>query len=415
MASWVPGDVELSDMTLEGTDFYESFTSFHFQEHLFTPYVRGNVRVVQQQGAQNLFDGTKDSSITFNTPEGEKRKYSLMRTDKIGNIQTDENQRTRWFDVGMLSKHVLVNNATPNYQKSVKNKQISSVVESIFKEGLGLEIPMNIDSTRGLAGSDNSPLILTQRSPLMHLDELRRLAVSSTQDYDGFLMFSGIGDSGGEEMNFKSIYDILNKDPVFELTNMVNFEVGQTLGGMTMGNAMEIWLPTQTSGAAKGSSFSQGTTKFDVNTLTASYPKYKYGADRQEYGSKTSLNKGKTSGFVNEPHNGMQGTYNVIAEDSRGPDSYRPETAAYTQSLFDDMVQNALTVKIPGNSNLKVGSIVDFQFRENTENFLNKDTQFYGKNMIIGMTHYVGPLSDRPRYVTYLDLVNVQTYNGKVS
>jgi hypothetical protein len=412
--SFVPGDIELSEMTLEGEDFFQNFVGFSFQEHLFAPYVKGSVRVAQQQGAQEIFTGEKDSSIVFNTPNGEKRKYSLMRTNNIGNIKTDENQRTRWFDVEILSKHALINNATPNYQKSIKNKQISSVIESIAKEGLGLEIPFNIDKTKGLQGSDNQPLILTQRSPLKHLDELRRLAVSN-DDYDGFLLFSGIGDSGGEELNFKSIHELLKKDPVVTLTNLTNFEIGSSMGGMTMENAIEVWMPQQTDAMAKGASFSQGTTKFDINTTKVSYPKYKYGADRQQYGSKTSTNPGKTSGFVNEPHNGLPGTYNVIVEDSRSPDTYRPETAAYTEALFQDMAQNFLTVKIPGNSNLKVGQIVDFDMREDTENNLNKDTKFSGKNLIIGMTHYVGPVSDRPRYVTYLDLVNVQTTNGKIS
>ena len=413
--SYVPGDLEIADFKLEGNDYREDFVSFYFQENLFAPYVKGRVRLVGQEGFQSKFDGTKGSSITFSTPNSQKRKYSTLMTKSIGNLMTDESQRTRWMDMEFVSKHLITNNATPNYQKSVKNKQISSIVKTVFQEGLGLEIPLNVDDTRGLQGSDHQPVILTQRSPLMHLDALRQAAVSLKSDYDGFLLFSGIGESGGEEMNFKSVWSLLNSDPVFDLTNYSNHEMRSSLTGITMNNVIESWIPTQTDAMAKMSSFSSGVTKLDINTMQASYPKYEYGASRQQYGSKTSLNPGKTSGFVAEPYNGLPGTKNVITEDSRNYDSYIPETVAYTESLFRDMMQSSITVKVPGNSNLRVGQVINYDMRENTDNVENKDTKFYGKHLIVGMTHYVGPMSDRPRYVTYLDLANIETYNGAIS
>lgn len=411
-ANYNPGDVDISDLTLEGKNYLQNFVSLMIQEHIMSPMVKGSIEINQSEGAQAAFDGSQDSTITFRTPEGEKRRYSL-RTNSINNVTGDAAQRSRNFIVDLVSKHALINNATPNFQKSFKNQQISEIIGSILEEGLGLEIPFNISETRGLQGSDYQPMILTQKTPLQHIDDLRRMAISS-QNYDGFMLFSGIGQSGREELNFKSIFEMIKGSSVANITNMSNFEMNDSLKSM-MNNAIEIWLPEQTDALAKGSTFSSGTTMFDMNTMTASVPELAVGSERQQLGSQTSMNPGQTSGFINEAFNGMPGTGNLILEDTRRPESGRAETAPYTEALMADIMQNSLTVKIPGNSNLKVGDIIDFDFRENTENFLNKDTKFYGKNLIAGLTHYIGPISDRPRYVTYLDLVNIQTYNGKIA
>jgi hypothetical protein len=407
-----PGDVEIGSVDVEGKDVSEKFVSMIFQEHLLSPFMRSNVRLNQYEGSQNDFDGSKDSSISFSTPDGKKRKYTI-RMNGISDITSTENQRSRNFSLDFVSPHAILNNATPNYQKSFRNKQISSVIPDILKEGLGLNIPINIDDTKGLHGSDYQPIILTQKSPLKHIADLASMSISD-KNYDGFLMFSGIGESGKEEFNFKNIYNILQKPSVATITNLTNYELNSDINNSMMNNAIEIFYSAQSSAMEKGAAFGTGTTRYDVNKAVADVPQLQYGSERQTLGNTTSLNPGKNSGFVTNPYNGMPGTSNIILEDSRRPDSFRAETAPYTQSLLSDMTQNFLTVKIPGNSNLKVGDIIDFDFRENTENFQNKDTKFYGKNLIIGLTNYIGPVNDSPRYVTYLDLVNIQTYNGKV-
>lgn len=395
-------------------DVRDYFVSAVVQEHLLSPFVRAKVEVNQYEGMQGSLTGEKKSGITFSTPEGKKRRYSELAVNNVGNYRSDQAQRSRNFVAEMLSSHALGNNATPNYQKSFRNIQISDMVSSVLKDGLNVKIPVNIDPTKGLQGSDYQPIILTQKSPLMHIEDLRRMAVSD-KNYDGFMMFSGIGGSGGEEIFFKNVYDMLKGSPVSTITNMTNFEINSDLQAETMHNAIEVFVQTPLGAMEKGPSFGVGTTKYDVQKGVATVPSLDFGRDRQRTGSSTSLNPGNVSYFVNDPVNGMPGTSSMVLEDSRRPDTTRAETAPYTDSLFSDMKQNFLTVKLPGNSNYRLGDIVNFEFRENTDNFLNKDTQFYGKNMVIGMTHYIGPLSDRPRYVTYLDLVNIQTYNGKVS
>jgi hypothetical protein len=408
-----PGELSLHALKVEGRDMKDYFTSMLFQEHLFSPFVRGAVSINQYEGAQFYFDGSKPSDMSFSTPEGDKRTYKLL-TNGVGSIHHDENQRSRTFTIDFVSKHAILSNSTPNYQKSFKNMQVSDMIKSVLKDGLGMDIKMNIDATRGLQGSDYQPIILTQKSPLRHIDDLRRMAVSSN-DYDGFLAYSGIGDSGNEEFFFKSIYDLIKGSSVAKITNLTNFEMNSSLNTTMMNNVMEMWYPKQTSQMQKTASFTRGTTMFDMNKARADIPRTQGGTARQKFGSNVSLNPGNLSGFVTDPHNGMPGTGNVILEDSRRPNTHRPETAAYTEALFADMTQNYLTVKIPGNSNLRVGQIVDFDMRENTDDFANKDTKFSGKNLITGISHYIGPVSDVPRYVTYLDLVNIQTANKGVA
>lgn len=414
MASANPGDVKINSVNLEGRDYSNELVSMVFHEHILSPMIKGMVRLNQYSGAQSNFDGSQPSTISFNTPTGETIKY-VLGTNGIKDVTpNDNNQRSRNFTLDLVSPHALLNNATPNYQKSFKNKQISSVIKSILQDGLGMQIPMNISDTKGLHGSDYQPIILTQKSPLRHIEDLRRLAISN-QNFDGFLMFSGIGDSGGEEFNFKSIYDLINKSPIASITNMTNFELNSNLGNSMMNNVIEQWLPQQTDALSKLDTFSSGSTMFDMNKAIAIIPQLSMGMQRQMDISSTSLNPGKVSGFINEAFNGLASTSNVVLEDSRRPSSNKAQAGPFTQALMSDLKQNFLTIKIPGNSNLRLGQIINFDYRENTDDFLNKDTKFFGKNLISGITHYIGPIVDTPRYVTYLDLVNIQTYNGKIT
>jgi len=416
MASYVPGDVEISSLVLEGRDFAENFTKIVTKEHIFAPFVKTLVDVSQYTGEMGNFDGTRESSVVFKTPDGLKRRYEKLLTNGLYDVAIDAAERARNFTTQFVSKHALINSATPNFQKAFKNKQISGVIEGILKDGLGVDLPINIDKTKGLHGSDDQPIILTQKSPLRHIDDLRRMAISD-QNYDGFLLFSGIGSSGGEELNFKSIYDMLKKDVVAEITNLSNYEVNSDLGAPIMHNVIEMFMaagPNQ-QGSFKKGAFSKNATRYDVNKAAFDVPKLVAGKARQMLGSATSLNPGQVSGFVNNPFNSMPGTYNVLLEDSRRPDSHRAETAPYTEALFADMMTSFFTIKIPGDTNLKIGDIIHYSGRENTDNFLNKDTQVYGKHIITGITNYIGPISDRPRFVTYLDLVNIQSYNGVIS
>lgn len=385
-----------------------------FQEHIMSPMIRGHITVNQTDGSQSKLDGSKDSTVSFNTPDGgDRRKYNL-KLNGVKNVTTNETQRARNFIVDLVSPHALVNNSTPNYQKSFKNQQISSVIHSILKDGLGLDIPVNIGDTKGLHGSDYQPVILTQKSPLRHIDDLRRMAVSS-KNFDGFLAFAAIGKSLGEEFNFKSIHDILQGDVATTISNFTKFEMNSNLAQSMMNNVIEMWLPQQSDALNKGSSFSSGATSYDIHKAVVDIPNLVMGAARQILGSATSLNPGQVSGFTNEAFNGLIGTANMILEDSRRPSTNKALTGPYTEALMADLKQNFLTIKIPGNSNLKIGDIINFDYRENTENFMNSDTKFSGKNLIAGISHYIGPLSDSPRYVTYLDLVNVQTKNGSIS
>lgn len=416
MASYVPGDVEISKVELEGRDFSQNFTSIITKEHIFSPFLKTHVNISQYTGEMGNFDGTQESSVVFNTPDGAKRRYAKMLTNGLFDVTMDDAGRSRNFTSQFLSKHAIINNATPNFQKSFKNKQISGVIESIVKDGLGLEIPFNIDKTKGLHGSDDQPIILTQKSPLRHLDDLRRMAISEN-NYDGFLLFSGIGKSGGEELNFKSIYDLIKQDPVGELLNLSSYEINSQLDSPLMHNIIEMFHAAGPNDQQtyKSGAFSKNATRYDINNATFDVPGLDAGKKRQKTGSDTSTNPGQVSGYVNDPYNGMPGTYNVLLEDSRRPDSHRAETAPYTESLFADMMSSFFTVKVPGNSNLKVGDIIQYNGRENTDGFLNKDTQVYGKHIITGITNYIGPITDRPRFVTYLDLVNIQSYNGVIS
>lgn len=403
-----PGDVYISSLTIDGTDFKDKLLSLSVIEDIFSPMIMAEATVIQVQGDQTSFQFNENSKaqLSFNTPSGNKRNYDLI-VNEIKNPQMQENQTTRKFTIQMVSKHSATAASTLNYQKSIKNKTITDIVKLVGSEALKLGIPFNVSTTRGIQGGDNQPIILSQLNPFKHLQNLASMA-AGTKNADAFMVYSSIGSSGGEEMNFKALSELLQQSPVATITNKTSYEINSTLNQSMINNIIDIKYPKQNSVLDTLRSRQAIATSYDRSSHAGTKLQTPTGSIRE--GSTPGLNN-STVAYNNS---GARLHSAVVMKDGSRPPDYRAETSPYTQNILSNMQKGGVMVKIPGNSNIKVGDIINLELRENTDNFYNNDTRYYGKNIVTSINSFIGPLLDNPRYVSVLSLTNLKTADGSI-
>lgn len=406
-----PGDVEISSLTISGVDYKDKLLSLSVTEYIFSPIISASVTVIQMEGDQSNFKFNQGdvASISFNTPSGQKRNYELA-VDRVNNPQMGENQRTRKFTIECVSKHGITSAATVNYQKSLKNQTISDYVKTVATEGLKLSIPINVDTTRGLQGSDTQPIILTQQNPLAHIDSFVNMAVGSKSG-DAFLNFSSVGASGGEEFNFKSLLTMIEGSASETITNKTRFELNSGLSSSAFNNIIDIKYPQQRSALDTADTLNKGHSIYRTDG-TGEIVQSPNGIGVQRRTATKGLGSG-TPGEGYTSSNGKGGSSMILGDIAR-QDTYRQSENPLASSIIADMKNGGVVVRIPGNSNIKVGDIINLDLRENTENFLNNDTTYYGKNIVSAITSFIGPTIDNPRYVSILSVTNIKPANGSI-
>lgn len=408
MTNQNPGDVEIINLTIDGKDFKDKILSIMVTEHIFTPMLKATVTLIQTEGDQSTFKFNDSSSATlsFRTPSAQTRTYDLI-VNKVGNAESGESQRTRKFSVEMVSKHAAKAAATPNYQKAYKNQTIADYTKALVSE-LGIQ-NVDIGQTRGLQGGSPSegknPIITASNNPFAHLNNFKNMAVGMNQS-DAMMMYSAIGANGQETFVFKPLTELLKGSGSETITNNTKFEINSQLTSTMWNNIIDKIYPQQRSA-------------LDNEALNKSHTNYKFGTGQpiqsplgtSKQASVPGLNSAASYGF--QPING-KGSSTVRLENPVNPPTYRGESQPNTEAILANMKTGGITLKIPGNSNIKVGDIVTLDLREDTDNFLNRDTRYNGKNIVNSVISFIGPPLDNPRYVTILNVTNIQPSNGTI-
>lgn len=408
-----PGSVEIGSITLPGIgDVSRYLISCTITESIDSPGVVCNLDLQQQQELMGGSTGG-NAKIRFNSESGPARTYNLA-LNGFGGGSDSPNQKTKSISVELISEDMLKNQANPNYQKAHTNTKVSDMIKSTLQNGLKTKCPVNVSDTIGMRGTDNMTYCQTQRSPIEHVHRLaNHNAVGSKKD-DTFMAWCAIGSSGREEWNVKPLSELTKQGPTASFKNTTMTERGTTLGGGGPSQILEVMrngAENRFSRAAGG--FHQQPTKFDQHAVSGDRARNPVGDGLEsKVAGNMSPNKAGTPFGASA---GKASTLNIIWEDKRESGDnlgYAADTGAAREAGRNDLGQASVTVKVPGNSGISVGSVVELDLRGSNETGPAKDSHQSGKFLVTGVTHYIGPVTDNPRYVTYITGSNV-TAAGK--
>lgn len=402
-----PGSVEISSISLPGVGDVSNFlVSCTITESIDSPGVICRLDVNQQQGLQGSIQGG-DAKIRFSSVDGKPRTYNLA-FNNFSSGTDSPNQKNKTQTIELVSNDMIKNYTNSNYQKAHKNTKVSDMIQTTLKNGLKTDKKINVSDTIGMRGTDNMTYVQTQRTPIEHVHRLSQYnAVGKNKD-DSFMSWLAIGDSGKEEWNIKTLSELTKQGPVATYRNDTITERNKGLGGGDQFTIIEVMrgAGTQTMSRAAGGHYEQ-PTKFNMTSVSGDRARNPIGDGMESKVAKMGPNSpGRSFG----QSDGKAATRRISWEDSRESGKNLgnvPDTSASRRSGVDNLNQGAVTVKVPGNSNISVGQMIQLDLRESNESGQNLDTDQSGKHLVTGVTHYIGPVTDNPRYVTYITCSNI--------
>ena len=410
-----PGSVEISGISLPGAgDVTKFLVSCTVTESIDSPGVICRLDLNQQQGLQGSITGG-DAKIRFSSVDGKPRTYNLA-FNSFSSGTDSPNQKNKNQTVELVSNDMIKNYTISNYQKAHKNTKVSDIITSTLKNGLKTDKKINVSDTIGMRGTDNMTYVQTQRTPIEHINKLSKFnAVGKNKD-DSFVSWVGVGDSGKEEWNVKTLSELTKQGTVASYRNDTVLERNTTLGGGDQFTILQVMRGsgTQTMARAAGGHHEQ-PTKFNMTGMSGDRARNPIGDGMESIAAKMGPNSPGRS-YGQAP--GKAATRRISWEDSRESGNNLgnvPDTSAARKSGVDNLNQGAVTVKVPGNSNINVGQMIQLDLRESNESGMNLDTDQSGKHLVVGVTHYIGPHTDNPRYVTYITCSNISGAGKKMA
>lgn len=399
-----PGDVNLGSVSIDGNDVSHMVAGMQFEESVFSPLSIGRIVLYQQHAIQQNLTGENAVDAVFSHPDGPLRRYS-MALDAVRNQQPTMNQTARMLTLETVSLHAVKSMATA-FQGAFTGRPISSVVESVLRDGLGIDVPINVDATKGVLD-----VVLSEQSPIHLVNRLAQRAVSQTSDTDGFLFFSGIGGSGGEEISFRSIASLLEQETAHVIENLTATEARSSLSDLTWNNVIDYFVPNQMRSMDAVQPFATEVAEYDIAS-----GRYRVNSSRPDQRSFPSGNPGRGRTVAGwQPFAGRSRFRSVVIGDSTRPPTHLAEASAKTRALMSDLQQSFVRFRVPGNSGIRVGQVIDLRLRENTGGRAAPDSRLSGRSLVTGVTSYVGPSTNPLRYVTTVTASNIETTNLRIA
>jgi len=412
MARYNIGEAFIDKAIINGVNVKDTLSHVSFDESIFVPGIRGVVEGVQAQGVESLMGnniGSAPAIFSFRSEDGPKRVYKMRVSTTSG--EPVVNQKTRKITFELVSEHLLRSKGT-NYQKSYQNAptQISNMVQAIVSDaaaGLGFTGPLNISKTMGL-----SPMMIESQSPLEAIDLLRNYAVSATQG-DAFTVFSAIGAGGIEEFFFKPMSEMLRGMSNIVITEKDFIEINHSLD--PMGELFRNVIDFKTEGTSD--SANKGEAVFQANFFDMLTGKYIINPLKdlltQQKGN-PSANPGKTrnqnpSNLVSSKRGSAPRTF---MKRNDLPDNQLDTTYGGGRSVLGADTASTTHARIPGDSSINAGMCVFYQKKENTQTTPTRDGMNYGKQLVAGVSHEIGPPNETPRYTTVLSMMNISPKGG---
>jgi hypothetical protein len=396
------------NILLNGVDITEVTLSLTLTESLFDPVLKGNI-VALNTPSTNLYQitgalgGLNEIQFSFHSTTNEEPEKEITSKDfYVYNIvpeSTDAGSSLVKVTAYFAAKPLFTNNTrmvSKNY-----NDTISNIVKSLCKE---IDIECSIEPTKG-----KIKRVLTYESPFGHIINLSKQAVSENnpkdvdytfyQDIDGKYWFKPISLFKKQSVKWKYKQFL----PYPEMTlDEVKYSI--------LRHSCDSFSPIQNAlqGMYSSEIISFDTTTGDYYSKTHVYNKDKYTTlsdkpildlnDNEEFKkiakSGVAVRRFTKQRFLHDPSEEESGQDGVGLQD---------DWVGNRMASMQNMDQSIVYLNVPGNSEMKVGDLIEVRklvneslIEESGENLKEKDVLGTGVFLITTISHDIGLKSGGP-------------------
>ena len=393
-----PSEIEIQTFTIGNINLLDSsqinMIGFNIYEDILNPFgPYGEVIVVDQtdQIGKNKLNGKEDVTISFkgfNSDTVNLKLKAFMNTDTHdGSTTGDGSMHNKEYTIRFVSQEAL--NAQENRVSKSFDEPTSSMIEKIVKENFKSSDSIEIgEATKKLTHA------FSDEHPLDAIKKLNNLHIGTKSKSSLFFLFKQIG---GDQTKY--IFD--SPDNLFQKASSIDLTqrpLGIGESEQDRQNSIQ-WINIPKT--------------FDSSTRAlskAQYPHYNhatgkaYDPNRKPIKPQVADSPAYEGGRSGDNKYAIQNSYNPVNQnDKEGPNG---EAKANRADYISHLSQNYATLKVPGNPNIKLGSVINLKLPDKkNDNQPDAEKQINGKALVVAIRHKILPLGQPFRYTMILGVV----------
>jgi hypothetical protein len=361
---------------------------------LDTQDIIGNLRLL----------GDETCTFTFKSPNLKEANYTFALYE-IGDQQQLDSQRAKTYVLKCVSEEAMY--AKTNYVQKSYNDICSNMVKDICDKYLFTKKRIEVEETRG-----NQNVLVPHKSPFEAIRMIRARSVSTEENRSSSYVFFETRENEEQLLRFCTIESRFATEPVkeFKQSGAININ---SLSNEQDNNILSFSIPQQLSsidritfgGPRRVTSFNFTTWQFETKDVQTSDTSYKDG------GKGTDV----STGFINRYFNARIPPQSLIPIDiSQRAVTHIPESTADFQAYIAQLLQNALKIRVPGDTQLTAGVTINCTLpnRSATTNNMQEDPLMSGKFLISRIHHKIGLVQEKPRYTCIIEALKGRFEEG---
>lgn len=407
-----PGDIFVDTLTVTSPrgsmDLTKAFVTASVYESIFTPGIIADIEVLDtdDQLGKLKISGDETIDFVFRPPGGQTATYRFA-LHSLDDVKSSTGaMKSKQYTLKCVSEEAL--HAKTNYVQKSYNTQISDIVNDIVSDYLKSKKTVDAEETKGM-----QKIVIPSLNPYKAIDMVRRRAVNNQNKSSSYVFFE-TRDGGQQVFKFSTIEKLFGGSIVKELKQ--SDAVGHDLTSQVDNNIIAYEVPKQLTstdriavgGKRRVATFNMRTHEYEYKDVTPKATDFKSGGTG-DYNSAEFKEK-----YIDSPKIPPQNVIPVDSGSGTRPNTNIPESTADQQAYLAALMQNALKVRVPGDTVLTSGAMVNANIpvKSSTTGFKENDPLLSGNFLISRIHHEIAGPEVRPRYTCVLELIKGNMEQG---
>jgi hypothetical protein len=398
------GDIKISTLKIGEIDLTNqssiNFSGIEIIEDILSPtgpFAEFNIidsnDVLGQSNLNGSYD--KDVQITFSLADigGPQAnfKFKMLQNKNLkdGSTENQGSGHNKQYSIRCCSAEMLA--AQGNYVKKSYNQPTSKMVEDIVKNNFKSDKSIDTESTFG-----SRRFVFSNEHPINALRKLNDQHVSDQNKSSAFILFQQC-DNGNQKYVFSTFEKLFQQGPVVQLKQSTNLNSSSTSGSDMQNSIMWINVPdsffTLTRSLSKVEQNSYDPTSGTTDQVSKKKQQFKFADNNGVYSDSPSVTNCVPVHTAHDAANNKSPTKLSEAKQNR-------------LDFLSQLSQNHGTLEIPGNPQIKLGSMISLDIPNKTDNNTSSgEKQFNGNALVVSIRHKIKPVGQNPRYTMILGVV----------
>ena len=399
MASYQSGDITLESMTIVSDrvslDLSKIFLNASIYESIFTPGTVADITVLDTEDLLGEFRLAGDEMLYLSyTIPGTVRGDFVFALDELAELEFVGSQKGKKYTLKCVSEEARY--GKKEFMKSYY-ELCSETINDIHTQYLKSQKPLVIEQTKG------PQKVLVDNKPVYEaINLVRKRAVSASNKTSIYVYFEN-------RQNEQQTFNFVSIEQLFRGPSVKKFQqsaLNIDYAAREDDNILAYKIPNQFKsieniehgGPRRITTFNFATWGFFREVINTNPTDYETG------GPGTNI----TPSFRNKYHDEKTAKQSFIPVDIvERPVTNIPEATPDTQAYLAALMQNAMKIKVPGDTLLTAGQVITCEIpnKKGLTGPVDEDPLMTGKFLISRIHHKIGEFGERPRYTCTIECI----------